>query len=167
MKKILITLLSIILTTNSALASNNLETKQNNIPRMASLRSNLANARSGPGAKYPIEWVYKQKNAPIEIIGEFDLWRKIKDWEGSQSWIHTAILSNARWIKMTKLGTSNIYAKPQKSAKLVAKVEDGVIGKIIECPKASDFCLIEFEDIKGWVNKNNFFGVYEDEVIEK
>ena len=52
------------------------------IPRFVSLRSNHINARSGPGARYPIEWVYMQKSAPVEIIAEFELWRKIKDWQG-------------------------------------------------------------------------------------
>ena len=33
------------------------------LPRFASLRSNHINARSGPGARYPIEWVYMQKSA--------------------------------------------------------------------------------------------------------
>ena len=45
------------------------------IPRMVSLRSNLITARSGPGARYPIEWVYRQKTAPVEITAEFELWR--------------------------------------------------------------------------------------------
>ena len=31
------------------------------LPRMVSLRSSLINVRSGPGSRYPIEWVYKQK----------------------------------------------------------------------------------------------------------
>ena len=43
------------------------------LPRFASLRSNYINARSGPGARYPIEWVYMQKNAPVEIRAEFEL----------------------------------------------------------------------------------------------
>ena len=30
------------------------------VPRFVSLRSNRINARSGPGARYPIEWVYMQ-----------------------------------------------------------------------------------------------------------
>lgn len=43
------------------------------LPRFVSLRSNHINARSGPGARYPIEWVYMQKNAPVEIVAEFEL----------------------------------------------------------------------------------------------
>ena len=74
------------------------------LPRMASLRSKLVNARSGPGSRYPIEWVYKQKNAPVEIIAEFDLWRQIRDWEGSETWVYKPMLSSQRWIKMTNMG---------------------------------------------------------------
>ena len=62
-----------------------------NLPRFVSLRSELVNARSGPGSRYPIEWVYMQKRAPVEIIAEFELWRKIKDWQGSESWVHQAM----------------------------------------------------------------------------
>ena len=81
------------------------------LPRMVSLRSNLINARSGPGARYPIEWVYMQKGAPVEIVAEFELWRKIKDWQGSESWVHKSMLSGKRTIKMTTPGESNIYDK--------------------------------------------------------
>ena len=48
------------------------------IPRFVSLRSNHINARSGPGARYPIEWVYMQKSAPVEIIAGVNLPMLIK-----------------------------------------------------------------------------------------
>jgi SH3-like domain-containing protein len=132
---------------------------------MVSLRSNLINARSGPGSRYPIEWIYKQKNAPVEIVAEFELWRKIKDWEGSETWVHKAMLVNKRWIKMTKPGTANVYAKPQNDSRVIAKVEDQVIGKVEKCPEQKDFCLIRFSAIEGWVNRNDFYGIYPGEVI--
>jgi len=135
------------------------------LPRMAAFRSNLINARSGPGTRYPIEWVYKQKNAPVEIIAEFDLWRKIRDWDGAETWVYKSMLSNKRWIKMTTPGTSNIYAKPQLDAKIIAKVEDQVIGEVARCPDGRDFCLIRFASTEGWVQKSDFFGVYPNEVI--
>ena len=136
------------------------------IPRMVSLRSNLINARSGPGARYPIEWVYRQKTAPVEIIAEFELWRKIRDWEGSETWVHKSMLSGARTIKMTAKGESNIYNQPDYNAKVIAKVEDQVVGKVLKCPSRSSFCLIKFDTIEGWVPKRHFFGVYGDEVID-
>ena len=57
------------------------------LPRFVSLRSETVNARSGPGTKYPIDWVYMQKSAPVEIIAEFENWRRSRDWQGSESWV--------------------------------------------------------------------------------
>ena len=136
------------------------------LPRMVSLRSSLINARSGPGSRYPIEWVYKQKGAPVEIVSEFELWRKIKDWEGSETWVHKAMLSDRRFIRVTTPGENNIYAKPQNDAKVIAKVEDGAVGEVSECPEKSNMCLIKFDNIQGWMSRDDLFGIYDDEVIK-
>lgn len=136
------------------------------LPRMVSLRSNLINARSGPGARYPIEWVYRQKGAPVEIIAEFELWRKIRDWDGSETWVHKSMLSGKRSVKMTAKGESNIYNSQDYNSPVIAKVEDSVIGDIKKCPAGSSFCLIQFGSVEGWVPRSNFFGAYSDEVID-
>ena len=41
------------------------------LPRFASLRSDEVNLRVGPGENYPIEWVLKRKDMPVEILREF------------------------------------------------------------------------------------------------
>ena len=135
------------------------------LPRMASLRSNYINGRAGPGEKYPIEWIYKQKGAPVEIVNEFDVWRKVKDWEGSESWVHETRLNGRRFVKVIVPGENNIYNSDKYHSKVIAKVEDGVIGEIKECRKGSDFCLIKFDTIEGWVPRKILFGVYENEII--
>jgi SH3-like domain-containing protein len=137
------------------------------LPRMVSLRSNLVNARSGPGARYPISWVYRQKYAPVEIVAEFELWRKIKDWKGSESWVHKQMLTGKRTVKVVTPGENNIYDEPDYNSKVIAKAEEEVVGVIKKCPSGSSFCLINFENsIEGWIPKNNLFGVYPDEVID-
>lgn len=136
------------------------------IPRMVSLRSSLINARSGPGSRYPIEWVYRQKGAPVEIVAEFELWRKIKDWEGAETWVHKAMLSGRRFVRVTNPGENNIYAKPDTDARVIAKVEDGVVGEIEQCPTPKGMCLIKFDNVKGWMARNTLFGIYEKEVIK-
>ena len=136
------------------------------LPRMVSLRSNTINGRSGPDTKYPIEWVYKQKGAPVEIINEFGLWRKIKDWEGSESWVHKSMLIGRRFVRVMTPGENNIYNEDDYQSKVIAKVEDGVIGEIKKCRKGNAFCLIQFGTVEGWVPKNILFGVYEDENID-
>lgn len=136
------------------------------IPRFVSLRSNHINARSGPGARYPIEWVYMQKSAPVEIIAEFELWRKIKDWQGSESWVHKSMLSGKRSVKVITPGENNVYAKDDFKAKIIAKVEDEVIGEIEKCPVNNSFCKIKFASITGWVPRQNLYGIYPEEIID-
>ena len=136
------------------------------IPRFVSLRSNHINARSGPGSRYPIEWVYMQKSAPVEIIAEFELWRKIKDWQGSETWVHKSMLSGKRFIRVITPGENNIYAKDDYKAKVIARVEDEVIGEVKKCPVNSDFCLINFDGAEGWIPRQNLYGIYPDEIID-
>lgn len=136
------------------------------LPRFASLRSNHINARSGPGARYPIEWVYMQKSAPVEIIAEFELWRKIKDWQGSESWVHKSMLTGKRFVKVITPGENNIYAKDDYNAKVIAKVEDEVVGEIKKCPVNTNFCLIQFGNVDGWMPRQNLYGIYPDEIID-
>ncbi len=137
-----------------------------NLPRFVSLRSNHINARSGPGARYPIEWVYMQKSAPVEIIAEFELWRKVRDWQGSESWIHKAMLTGKRFVKVITPGENNLYAKDDYKSRIIAKVEDEVIGEISKCPANNSFCRIQFGEYEGWMPRQNIYGIYPDEIID-
>lgn len=136
------------------------------LPRMVSLRSDNINGRSGPDTKYPIEWIYKQRGAPVEIVNEFTHWRQIKDWDGSLSWVHKSMLTGKRFVKVMTPGENNIYNRDQYDSRIIAKVEDGVIGEVKECKKGNDFCLIKFDTIEGWVPKKILFGIYEHENID-
>lgn len=167
MNRLLIILAAFLIIFNSSVNAEDVaEVTNSDLPRMASIRSNRVNARSGPGARYPIEWVYMQKNAPVEITAEFELWRKIKDWDGSESWIHKSMLSGNRTVKVVSPGESNIYAKADMDAKIIAKVEEEAVGEVKKCPSKSKFCLIKFGSVEGWVSKSNLFGVYPNEVLD-
>ncbi len=167
MKTIFSTIIAFILAVSTVHAQENDASESGlALPRMVSLRSEPINGRSGPDTKYPIEWIYKQKGAPVEIINEFGLWRKIKDWEGSESWVHKSMLTGRRFVRVMLPGENNIYNRANYKSKVIAKVEDGVIGEIKECSKGNEFCLIKFGSIQGWLPKKNLFGVYADENID-
>ena len=136
------------------------------LPRFASLRSDHINGRSGPDTKYPIEWVYRQKGAPVEIVNEFELWRKIKDWDGSESWVHKSMLSGKRTVRVMIPGENNIYNDDDYQSRVIAKVEDGTFGNVKKCKKNSAFCLVQFDTIEGYMPRKALFGVYEDEVVK-
>ena len=65
-------------------------------PRFASLRSDEVNVRTGPGTRYPVDWVFKRKSMPVEIVAEYENWRKIRDWQGASGWVHQSLLTGKR-----------------------------------------------------------------------
>jgi SH3-like domain-containing protein len=66
------------------------------LPRFVTTRSTPVNVRVGPGVKYDIAWVYLKAGTPVEIIQEFDTWRKIRDVDGSEGWLHQNLLQGKR-----------------------------------------------------------------------
>ncbi len=135
------------------------------VPRFVSLRSEEVNLRAGPGDRYPIEWVYGRRDLPVEIVAEFNHWRKIRDWQGTEGWVHQSLLSGRRMLMIT--GKARLLrAEPQDGSAGVATVEPGVMARLLKCPRGSTFCRIEAGGYEGWVKRDEFWGVYPSEWIE-
>src|SRR5690625_7287220 len=76
------------------------------LPRFVSLRANEVNLRAGPGFRYPIEWVYRRSGQPVEVVDEYETWRRIRDWEGTLGWVHQSMpqrRSNVRVVAEDQL----------------------------------------------------------------
>lgn len=135
------------------------------IPRFVSLRAKTANLRIGPGVQYPVDWVYQRPGVPLEVVAEHKNWRKIRDWEGAQGWLHQSMLSGKR--AMIVVGKSrSVRAEPNENAPAVAQVEPGVVGMVLQCRKDNPWCRIDVDGYVGWMHRFEMWGVYEDEVIE-
>lgn len=133
--------------------------------RFVAMRADKVNARSGPNTRYPIEWIYQQQNYPVEIIAEYEQWRKIRDYEGAVTWVKKNFLTNTRYALVTELGENNIYAKDSLNANIIAKAENGVIAKIKRCNQT--FCYLIFSnDIEGWMPRNTLYGIKKGEEIK-
>ena len=87
------------------------------IPRFVSLKSNEVNLRVGPSTNYPIELMYKTKNLPVEIIDEFDAWRKIKDHNRTIGWLHKSLIQGERFVLTGYDNNKNVdlYNRPNGS----------------------------------------------------
>lgn len=131
------------------------------IPRFVSLKSGEANARTGPGDSYPIRWVYQRKNLPVEVTAEFKLWRRIKDFDGEQTWVHQALLSSRRYAIVSHDAT--VQSGMDEGTNL-ARFKRGVQVRINECK--ADFCRVEYGNIEGWLKKKDLWGIYDKEVGE-
>jgi SH3-like domain-containing protein len=133
------------------------------IPRYVSLRSDEVNIRTGPGVQYPIEWVFTRRSMPVEVVEQFEHWRKIRDIEGTTGWVHQSMLSGKRFAIVTG-EVRSLRRKPEQEAAEAARLEPGVIGQILECE--GRFCRIEAGGIKGWLARSEFWGVYPNETVK-
>ncbi len=135
------------------------------LPRFVSLRAEEVNMRTGPGVQYPVEWVYTRKDLPVEIIAEFETWRKVRDWEGTQGWVHQSMLSGKRTVLITG-DVRSLRAEDDAKSQTKAKIEPGVIGRLIDCPKGNGWCRIEAAGLEGWLRHVDFWGAYKNEVFD-
>lgn len=134
------------------------------LPRFVSLRAEEINLRTGPGVQYPIDWVYKRRQLPMEVIAEYDNWRKVRDAQGTQGWVHQSMLSpNRTVVVVDKLRT--LRKSPAVEAEPVARLEAGVVGRLLACPEAGSWCRVEFDGFAGYLRRVEVWGVYEDEVV--
>jgi SH3-like domain-containing protein len=135
------------------------------LPRFVSLRANEVNLRTGPDLRHPIVWIYRRQNLPVEIIAEYKTWRKIRDWNGDNGWIHQSMVAGKRTIIIT--GTvRTLRSKPNAKSLSIARVEKGVIGKLASCPGAEGWCRVEIDGFKGWLRRVEFWGVHRTEVLK-
>lgn len=135
------------------------------LPRFVSLRSDEVNLRSGPGQRYPVDWIYTRRDLPVEVIAEFEMWRKIRDWQGTEGWVHQSMLSVRRMVVVT--GSQRpLRADPDARSPILAYLQPNVIGRLLSCPHDKDYCKIEVENYQGWLKRDEFWGVYPGEYIE-
>lgn len=118
----------------------------------------------GPGNNYPIEWKFVRQGLPVEVLAEFDTWRRIRDHQGTEGWVHKSLLSGKRTVIVTG-SLQNLYDKPDSQSSIIARIEPGVVAAIIETQ--SNWCKVEIRNskghFKGWVSRKQLWGIYADE----
>ena len=133
------------------------------LPRFASLRADEANVRAGPGTRYPIDWVFRRKGMPVEIVAEYENYRKIRDWQGASGWVHQSLLTGKRSF-IIPAKPASLHKTPAKAAEVVAKLEPEVMGEIRSC--SGDWCRVRVSSgVSGWLERTELWGVYKSEPI--
>ncbi|WP_274626201.1 SH3 domain-containing protein [Arvimicrobium flavum] len=139
------------------------------LPRFVSLKSGRVNSRVGPGVTYAVDWLYMKAGLPMEIIQEYDNWRKVRDSDGAEGWINQSLLSGKRtaiaapWQR-GKDARIALRSEPSETASTVAILEPGVIGAIKTCN--GNWCEMTFSGHTGWVTQTQVWGAYPGETIK-
>ncbi len=132
------------------------------LPRFVTLRAAEVNLRSGPGVGYPIEWVFTRRGLPVEIIDEFETWRHIRDWQGSEGWVHQSMLSGQRGAMV--VGADRLLRRaPEPGAPAIAEVQVLLVGRLHNC--RDGWCLIETKGYEGWLRQGEIYGAYPGETF--
>ncbi|TNE36463.1 MAG: hypothetical protein EP347_11060 [Alphaproteobacteria bacterium] len=134
------------------------------LPRFVSIKSSKVNMRIGPGEDYGVKWVYQRRHLPVEIIGEYDLWRQVRDRDGEEGWIHIALLDGRRYGLVIDDGVVLTKKAGNTENKIVAEVEVGVVVRLLAC--SPGWCRVEAGGVKGWVERAHLWGLYDDEIFD-
>jgi len=133
------------------------------VPRFASLRADEVNLRTGPGTRYPVDWVLVKRHMPVEIIDEFENWRQVRDISGTAGWVHRSMLSGRRTM-IVMGGQQRLYRGPSGDSEVIALVDDKVVGRLLNC--SDTWCRVEVAGMRGWLRRNRLWGVRRGEKIE-
>lgn len=145
------------------------------LPRFVTTRSEPINVRVGPGTKYEIAWTYLKAGVPVEIVQEFDTWRKIRDVDGEEGWVHQNLLAGTRAGYVTPVMANQqipLRADRSDTAATSAMLGPGLRVSIQECD--GDWCRVSASDgaqsgraatYTGFVRQEELWGVYPDEAF--
>ncbi|HXI06527.1 MAG: SH3 domain-containing protein [Bradyrhizobium sp.] len=137
------------------------------IPRYVSLKSNNVKVRAGPTVENDVSWVYTRAGLPVEVTAEFENWRRVRDSEGSEGWVHHAMLSGRRTAVVTmkrKDDLAPIYDRADATSAVAARLQAGVLTQVKKC--ADGWCRITGNGFDGWIEQQRLWGVYEGEKVE-
>ncbi len=135
------------------------------VPRFVSLRTGEVNVRAGPGFQYPVDWIYQRDGLPVEIIGEFDVWRQVVAPDGGTGWVHEATIRARRGFIVTA-DKAALRASADSASSVAAYLANGVSGALISCDGVSDFCKVDAGHVTGFLAREDFWGVFPGEVVK-
>lgn len=137
------------------------------MPRFVSLKADRVNLREGPSKEHRTAWVFQRAGLPVEIVAEFDNWRRIRDAEGAEGWVLHSLLSGRRTAIVAPWRKGELHEvrdSAQASSPVVARLESGVIVSVKNCDKA--WCRVSGRGFDGFVDQKLLWGVYSNEKLD-
>jgi SH3-like domain-containing protein len=137
------------------------------IPRFLSLKANKVNVRKGPSSDHAVAWVFQRKGMPVEVVAEFENWRKIRDASGEEGWILQQMLSGRRFALSPDWNKDRgvmLHDSDTATSGPVARLDPGAIAQVESC--SGDWCYLTTESYEGYARQTELWGVYPGEVVD-
>lgn len=131
------------------------------LPRYVSLKAAEGNVRRGPSLSHRIDWIFKHRNMPLQVIAEFGHWRRVVDRDGAGGWVHYSLLSGARTVLIEE-DMAPVYAQANPASVVAAYVEAGAIARLGKC--GPDWCKVTANGTKGYIERGKLWGLLPGEI---
>jgi SH3-like domain-containing protein len=132
-------------------------------PRFASLKGQQTYMREGPSKENRVKWVYHRRGLPVEVLAKYDVWRRVRDWDGEIGWVHVAMLSPDRTVLIVGPDNAVMRDGERYGTAVVAEIQPGAVGELKGCGRLA--CEVQFGNFEGWVDRSRLYGVYVDELF--
>lgn len=120
------------------------------------VRTSQANVREGPGGKYDVLWVEWQY-APFQILGQKGRWYLVMDFEGYEGYLHSSVLSDTVGV-IVDVEEAFVRTGPGEDYKAKWVLEQGYPLLVLE--RKNDWLKVtDSEEVTGWINKDNVWGL--------
>jgi SH3-like domain-containing protein len=124
------------------------------VPRYVSLKTENANGRHGPGVEHRVDWIYERAGLPLQVTGESGPWRRVRDPDGAEVWMHAQNLDQRRTVYVTQ--ATAIRREAREGGMPVAYLQPGVIGAITACQ--GEWRRVAVGGRVGWVENAALWG---------
>lgn len=132
-------------------------------PRFVSIKGGSAMMRSGPGERFPILWEYKRPGLPMEILKEYEIWRQVRDPDGTIGWMNKALLTGQR-TGMVRDQSRLLYVAPDMKSRIAWRIAPGAVVNITLCEDI--WCRVSKDGKSGYILRGQMWGTYAREKIE-
>lgn len=137
------------------------------LPRFVTLKADRVNVRRGPSGEHQVSWVFTRKGLPVEIVAEFEHWRRIRDSEGAEGWVYHSLLSGRRGVLVAPWSGAKpvpLLDAVGADAKPLALLDTGVMADVGSC--TGTWCHVSVAGHDGWIEQAKLWGVYPGERVD-
>jgi len=137
------------------------------LPRFVSLKIDRVNVRRGPSKEHEVSWIFTRKELPVEIIAEFEHWRRVRDSDGEEGWVYQSLLAGRRTVMVAPWRKNNnvpLLDEPAANSDKVAYVAGGVVARVKSCD--GKWCRVAVSSYDGYIEQAMLWGVYPGERVK-
>jgi SH3-like domain-containing protein len=124
------------------------------IPRFVSLAVDEAYGRHGPSTEHRVDWIYQRVGLPLQVVGESGPWRRVRDPDGAEVWMHQQNLAPRQTVYVT--APTALRRAPHEGSAPLAYLAAGVVGGFTGCDGA--WRRMTIAGRVGWVRADAVWG---------